>query len=124
MADSTAPQLTPDVAYQHLLETVYVPTLMSKLAANGIVPATEAEFRDLLMLATHLRTVAPEKQASSRFSDATAALNEFASQSPVFSATQEQGLKTAAAKYASDPGVVASVLTLLASEQDTLAGNQ
>jgi len=124
MADSTASQLTPDAAYEQLMDRVYSQTLMAKLAANGIVPETEAEYRDLLVMASSLRSLTPEKQASSRFSTATQALTNFASTSPVFAATQAQGVKTAAAHFASDPTIYDAVLTMLAAEQNTLAGNK
>jgi len=122
MADNDNTKMSADDAYSHLLGNVYVTTFMSKLAANGIVPANDTEYQNLLFLADSLRGVTSEKQATSRFSDAVEALAEYTANSPLSHTAQETAIKQAAASFVSDPKIYQAVMTLLANDQAALAG--
>lgn len=115
----------PQAAYQHLLDNVYASTFLQKLASYGISPSTEGEYEDLFTIAAHLRVHAPEKSAaSSRFGMAKQALAGYTAQTPVADAVAAETMKSAAVELASDPSIYNAVLTLLAAENNTLAGSK
>lgn len=103
-------------AFNQLFSEVHMPVFFNKLASLGIQATTEKEAEDLLMLAAQLREVPLQKEASSRFSDATAALNQVLGGN-FNKVAQEQSIKQASAAFSQRPDIYASVLRVKLAEQ-------
>jgi hypothetical protein len=101
----------PVQAYNHLFANVHSRVFFDKLASAGLAPATEKEAQDLLSLAGRLRQVSSveEKQASSRFGEAVAALDTVTQQVP---GNRELAVKQAAAGVLQDPATYQALLSL------------
>lgn len=103
-------------AHNQLFHEVHTPVFFSKLASYGIQPTTEKEAEDLLVMAAQLREVPLQKEASSRFSDASSALNQVLGGN-FTKVAQEQSINQAAAALSQRPDLYASVLRLKLAEQ-------
>lgn len=103
-------------AFNQLFNEVHVPVFFNKLASFGIQATTEKEAEDLLLLAAQLRDVPLQKEASSRFSDATAALAQVTGGGFNKVAT-EQSIKKASVELSRRSDIYASVLSLKLAEQ-------
>lgn len=124
-------QITPEAAHGFLMQEVYVPVFLEKLANDfGIVPQNESEVENLLKIASHLTALQEQeqvKQASSRstlISAATDSLQNvmgklgYASPEAEKQAAQEESLiKAASENLANNP----SIQTAFAVYHDALA---
>ena len=125
----------PDVktAYDQVFDGVHCDVFFTRLGqVHGIVPQTEKEAHDLLLLAGRLRNVETEKAADdqSRYGEALSALDSVLGENNMdghLKAAQareeEFAIKQAAAAYAEDPMIYNSILSLKAHEADVLAGS-
>lgn len=124
-------QITPEVAHGFLMQEVYVPVFLEKLANDfGIVPQNEQEVENLLKIASQLTALQEQeqvKQASSRstlISAATDSLENvmgqlgYASPAAEKQAAQEESLIKAASENLANNH---SIQTAFAVYHDALA---
>ncbi len=112
MSDQTAPRtLTPNESYDVLVAQVHAPVFFNKLASvYGIVPQTQDEARELLLMAGQLRNAHEQdatKQANARgnfYAEARRDLTNALGQSGVNTLPEDySAVKNAAAEAVKNP---------------------
>lgn len=127
---------TPEDAHAFLMQEVYVPVFLEKLASDyGIVPQTEEEVAQLLKIASSITSIQEQelaKQASAHSSLITAAAqnlegvlnpSSLGNEAQVKAAQQESLVKAAAANLALNPNVREAVAVYHQAIAEHLAAN-
>lgn len=101
-------------ASSNILQSVYAPMFLQKLAERGYPVETEKEAEELLGLGFKLAEMGVEPSApTSKYASAVGALDNLNQRTPQAS---EYTYKQAAAQLAQDPSIYLSALLLQASE--------